>query len=94
MQASKVPIFDYGTFHFCGEGVTSWHGFAAAIFELAGFEKVRLAAITTSEFKAPARRPVNSALDCGKIAQVYGIRPAAWRESLAHCLEEMERAGA
>jgi len=85
---------DYGTFHFCGQGVTSWHGFATAIFELAGMEKVRLAATTTGEFNAPARRPANSALDCGKIARVYGIRPAPWRESLARCLAEMEHAGA
>ena len=84
---------DYGTFHFCGRGVTSWHGFAAAVFELTGFEKVRLAAIATPEFAAPARRPANSALDCGKIARLYGIRPAPWRESLARCLTEMERAG-
>ena len=85
---------DYGTFHFCAEGVTSWHGFAAAIFELAGLKTVRLAAITTAAFGAPARRPANSALDCGRIARVYGIRPAPWRESLARCLAEMERASA
>ena len=85
---------DYGTFHFCGQGVTSWHGFADAIFELAGIEKVRLAPTTTPEFNAPARRPANSALDCTKIARVYGIRPAPWRESLARCLAEMEHAGA
>ena len=85
---------DYGTFHFCGQGVTSWHGFATAIFELAGTGKARLAATTTAEFNAPARRPANSALDCTKIARVYGIRPAPWRESLARCLGEMEHAGA
>ena len=85
---------DYGTFHFCGQGVATWHSFAAVIFELAGIDKVRLAAITTPEFNAPARRPANSALDCGKIARVYGVRPAPWRESLAHCLAAMERAGA
>jgi dTDP-4-dehydrorhamnose reductase len=84
----------YGTFHFCGGGVTSWHGFATAIFELARFDRVRLQAIATSEFNAPARRPANSALDCAKIARVYGIKPAAWRESLARCLTELERAGA
>ncbi len=85
---------DYGTFHFCGQGVTSWHGFAAAIFELAELGKVRLTAITTAAFAAPARRPANSALACGRIARVYGIRSESWRESLARCLAEMERTGA
>ena len=85
---------DYGTFHFCSAGVTSWHGFAAAIFELAGLGKVHLAPISTAQFAAPARRPANSALDCGKIARIYGVQPSPWRESHAHCLAEMERAGA
>jgi dTDP-4-dehydrorhamnose reductase len=82
---------DYGTFHFCGQGVTSWHGFAAAIFALTGMEKVRLAAITTAAFAAPAKRPANSALDCAKVTRVYGIRPAPWRESLTQCVAQMER---
>ncbi len=85
---------DYGTFHFCGEGVTSWHDFAAAIFAIAGLERVRLASISTAAFGAPARRPANSALACGKIALVYGISPAPWRASLAQCLADMERADA
>jgi dTDP-4-dehydrorhamnose reductase len=85
---------DYGTFHFCGQGATSWHGFAAAIFELTRGPRPRLVAIPTSAYPTPATRPANSVLDCGKFQRTYGIGARAWRESLADCLATIELEGA
>ena len=50
---------DYGIYHLCGAGSTSWYGFAKEIFELAGL-KVNLIPCTTDEFPRPAKRPKNS----------------------------------
>jgi dTDP-4-dehydrorhamnose reductase len=83
----------FGTFHFCGGGVTSWYGFAQEIFAGAaarGLKTPRIVeAIPTEAYPTPAPRPRNSALDCRKIARVYGIAAPPWRESLAVCLDEI-----
>lgn len=76
----------FGTFHFCGEGSTSWYGFAEAIFDSAGIRRPPLTAIPTSEYPTPARRPANSVLDAGKFRRLYGMAARPWRESLAECL--------
>ncbi|MEI9964337.1 MAG: sugar nucleotide-binding protein [Caulobacteraceae bacterium] len=48
--------------------------------------------ITTADYPTPARRPANSRLDCGKIGRVMGVQLRPWRESLAACFAELERA--
>ena len=73
----------WGTYHFAGSGVTTWHGFASRIVAaqapLTG-RAPRVTPITTAEFPRPARRPANSELDCSLIARVYGIRGRPWTE--------------
>jgi dTDP-4-dehydrorhamnose reductase len=76
----------WGTYHYVGTPVTTWHDFAAAIFAaVAGHRgpSPRLTRIATSEYKTAARRPMNSALDCGKIAREFGITQPDWRPALA-----------
>jgi dTDP-4-dehydrorhamnose reductase len=79
----------FGTFHFCGAGATTWHGFAQAIFELSEGPKPNLVAIPTSEYPTPARRPANSVLDGAKFRRLYGVAGRPWRDSLARCLTEI-----
>ncbi len=82
----------FGTFHLCGTGETSWHGFAAAIFERAaafGAPTPRLKAITTADYPTPARRPANSVLDTGRIRAIWGLAPRPWPEALDVCLREL-----
>ena len=87
---------DWGTFHFAGAGSTSWHGMAEEIVRLAerfaawpGASSPRVEPITTEQYKAPAERPMNSRLDCGKITASFGILPTAWRSSLAAVVREL-----
>ena len=82
----------FGTFHLCGTGATSWHGFAAAIFEQAaalGAPVPRLKAITTADYPTPARRPVNSVLATDRIRAVWGVALRPWPEALKDCLHEL-----
>ncbi|MGE0725472.1 MAG: sugar nucleotide-binding protein, partial [Alphaproteobacteria bacterium] len=82
----------WGTFHFAGRPATTWHGFAAAIFE--GMERrtgrrPALAAIPTSAYPTPARRPANAVLDTAAIEAAYGIPAPDWRDDLARVLDAL-----
>ncbi|MFZ4405726.1 MAG: dTDP-4-dehydrorhamnose reductase [Paracraurococcus sp.] len=84
------PVF--GITHLTGAPYTTWHGFAAAIFEAAARRSQpapRLSAITTDEYPTPARRPANSRLDCTRAATLLGIPPADWRAGLEACLDAL-----
>ncbi len=78
----------WGTYHMTNAGETSWHGFAAAIQALDLPERpARLVPIPSSEYLTPAPRPLNSRLDNGKLARVFGIRLPPWQEALKLCLD-------
>ncbi|MBY0431900.1 MAG: NAD(P)-dependent oxidoreductase, partial [Rhodospirillales bacterium] len=82
----------FGTYHFAGDGPTTWHGFAEAIITAQAARSGRhpnVIPIATADYPTPARRPANSVLDCGKIGRVFGIRPRPWRETLGEVLEEL-----
>ena len=81
----------WGTYHYCGEGSITWHGFAKAIFNYAekyeSFSVREIIPITTDEYPTPAKRPPNSVLDCSKIERNFGIRPRPWEKSLADMID-------
>lgn len=83
----------WGTYHYCGDGVTTWHGFAEAIFDLAkkhDLVKVKnVVPITTDEYPTPAKRPANSVLGCSLICKNLGIGIRPWKESLTEMVERM-----
>ena len=76
----------WGTYHYCGEPATTWHGFASAIVEMARAREPlatrSVIAIATADYPLPSPRPVNSVLDCAKLAARFGIRPRLWRVGL------------
>ncbi|MDA9503447.1 dTDP-4-dehydrorhamnose reductase [Bradyrhizobium sp. CCBAU 11386] len=81
-----------GIFHLTGQGATTWHGFAEAIFNglsRRGVQPPTLEAITTDQHPCAARRPPNSRLDSSKAERVFGIRLPAWRQSLETCLDQL-----
>lgn len=90
---------DWGTFHFAGAGSTSWHEFAEEIVGLTAAldgwpngSRPRVEPIATAQYPTAARRPMNSVLDCQKIA-AFGISPPAWRSSLSAVVRELLGAG-
>ncbi len=73
-----------GIFHATNSGATTWHGFAAKIFEIAaplGLTTPTVTPIATSDWPTPAKRPADSRLDCGKLSKVFGCTLPAWDES-------------
>jgi dTDP-4-dehydrorhamnose reductase len=77
-----------GTYHFAGTPDTSWADFARAIFAAADIE-CEVKDITTADYPTPARRPLNSRLDCESTYQTFGLRRPDWRKTLEDILTEL-----
>lgn len=79
------------TYHFCGDGPTTWHRFASAIVDEARrYQPLacrRIDAITTAEYPTPARRPMYSILDTTRIRNL-GITPPPWKIGLARVVAQ------
>jgi dTDP-4-dehydrorhamnose reductase len=74
-----------GVYHACGQGETSWHGFAVAIFAAAsrvGWQAPPVDPIATADWPTPARRPPDSRLDCTRLRDIFNVQLPDWRLSL------------
>lgn len=81
-----------GVFHFANTGLTTWCGFARAVFAGAaarGRPRPEVEAITTADYPTLAKRPANSLLATARIEQAYGIRPRPWAAALDPILDEL-----
>ncbi|MGI3130184.1 dTDP-4-dehydrorhamnose reductase [Halopseudomonas pachastrellae] len=84
----------WGVYHYSGTPACSWFEFAEEIFTqactLGMLEKTpAVNPITTAEYPTPARRPAWSVMDCSKLEQYCGIRPAPWKDELQKVLKEL-----
>lgn len=77
-----------GLYHFAGAPDVSWAGFARAIFARSGLSP-EVVDIPTSAYPTPARRPLNSRLDCAAISRDFGIPRPDWRAGLDRVLQEL-----
>ncbi len=79
-----------GVFHAAGCGATTWHGLAAATFEEAARHGARVpevVPITTADWPTPAKRPLNSRLDCSRLRDVFDVALPDWRQSLTRTID-------
>jgi dTDP-4-dehydrorhamnose reductase len=82
----------WGTYHFAGTGVITWHGFAEEIVSAAaraGGRSVPVIPITTKDFPRPAKRPANSELDSTRFAAAFEYRSAPWQERTREVVEAL-----
>jgi dTDP-4-dehydrorhamnose reductase len=77
-----------GTHHFSGAPDTSWAEFARAIMAQAQLP-CRINDIPSSEYPTPAKRPLNSRLDCHAFTAAFGIPRPDWRQGLAEIVREL-----
>ncbi len=78
-----------GIYHFAGQPPTSWAGFARETFALAG-RAVAVDGIPSADYPTPARRPLNSRLDCATLATDFGITAPDWRAGLTRVIAELQ----
>lgn len=84
-----IALIDHncsGIYHAANAGYCSWNEFARAIFAETALD-VSVKAMSTEQLNRPARRPLYSTLDCGKIERDAGFRPQSWRDALRSYLK-------
>ena len=77
-----------GTYHFSNSGITTWFGFANAIFEIAHVNP-KIVPCTTADYPTPAKRPEFSALDSTSFIETFGVTPRPWRDALAEMISRI-----
>ena len=78
-----------GTYHFSGAPDVSWADFAIAIFDQAG-KSVAVTAIPATDYPTPAKRPLNSRMDCTATKRAFGIERPDWVTGLKTILEDLK----
>lgn len=78
-----------GIYHFSGAPDVSWADFARQVFAHAGMD-IDVMDIPSTDYPTPARRPLNSRLDCGRIARDFGIQRPDWRMGLTRVLQQLK----
>ncbi|WP_043301433.1 dTDP-4-dehydrorhamnose reductase [Burkholderia paludis] len=88
--------FAFGTYHLAASGETNWCEYArhvVALAEARGLElKLRstdIVPIETHEYPLPAKRPMNSRLDCSKLMSTFGISLPDWRNGVDYVFEQL-----
>lgn len=88
--------FEYGTYHLAAQGETSWHGYAChaiAHAQRLGYplrlDPATIRAIDTEDYPLPARRPLNSRLDCSKLQRTFSLTLPPWQAGVEHVIERM-----
>jgi len=79
----------WGVYHFTARGETAWFSFAEAIaaqLQAQGKTVAQLTPIATTQYPTPARRPLNSRLDCSRLERDWGVRLPDWHDGLLECL--------
>jgi len=83
----------WGTYHYCGQGETTWYEFACTILEMAkpynGFQTNEIEPIATEQYPTPAKRPQYSALNCNRIKKNFNIDTKIWQDSLAVSIKQI-----
>lgn len=78
-----------GLYHYGGTPAVSWADFARETFAQAG-RSVAVTGIPSSDYPTPAKRPLNSRLDCAKLTTDFAITPPDWKAGLALVLNELK----
>lgn len=94
-QAWRQPQL-CGLYHLAAAGQTSWHGYARHVVEWARrsghpikASPAAIEPISTSNYPTPARRPLNSRLDTGKLRRTFGLQLPDWRIGVERMLAEI-----
>ena len=82
----------WGTYHYTAIGHATWKDFAEEIFEKKAnwvSKKPSIIGIPSSKYPTPAKRPLNSLLNCSKIDSVFSPPRRDWQLGLAEVLNQI-----
>ena len=78
----------WGTYHYAGEGITTWYDYAQYILDAAypSGDKPYVKSITTAEHRhlnqTVTNRPLYTALDTHHIQDMFGVKVRPWKEGV------------
>ena len=83
-----------GLYHLVAGGTTTWHDYAALVFDEARKAGIELAlthlnAVPTSAYPTPARRPTNSRLNSDKFQNNFDLVLPQWDVGVKRMLAEL-----
>jgi len=83
-----------GIYHLVPSGETTWHEYARYVIQFARNHDEALAVeavnpIATSEYPAPAKRPLNSRLDTAKLRHSFALHLPDWQGGVTRMLKEV-----
>lgn len=82
----------WGTYHFSGDGATDWCQFADEILkarETWTGARPAVTPITSADYPAAARRPLNSVLDNRLFQATYRLKARPWRDAARETVAEV-----
>lgn len=88
-----------GLYQAAAAGETSWHGYARFVIDCARkrgaaikVENGAIRPVSSDQFPTPARRPLNSRLDTGRLRQTFGVQPPDWQTGVMQMLADLDLA--
>ena len=88
LLVDMIETDKYGRYHATNEGLCSWYEFACEIFRQAGIS-VSVAPVTSDQYPAKAKRPMNSRMDKSKLEENGFERLPSWQDALGRYLKEL-----
>ncbi len=89
--AQLLRIRRTGLYHMAADGYASRLEVAEFILQQSGIGK-KIRACSTSDFRSPAQRPLNSRFNCSKIDKELGKPRPHWRDAMDAFLDELHSA--
>lgn len=97
LMCDMIETDKYGIYHATNEGYCSWCEFAKYIFKKAGFEDVKVNAVSTEEYmklvKNQAKRPLNSRLSKKSLDEAGFKRLPSWQDAVDRYIKELKKRG-
>ncbi len=86
LLVDMIETDKYGRYHATNQGLCTWYEFACEIFRQAGLD-VKVTPVTSDQYPAKAKRPMNSRMDKSKLTE-NGFQPLpTWQDALGRYLE-------
>lgn len=91
LLADMIESEAYGQYHATNEGLCSWYEFAKEIFRAADMNDVTVTPVSTGEFPAKAKRPLNSRMNKERLVENGFRKLPSWQDAVARYIRELNQ---